>query len=97
MPVRAREALRQMFDWGRLILRPQAEGYCMAESRFFPLAMLRLDAEPSGRAPRRRLGTKAAGPHAVRLVVQQSLRGGDTRAEYRDLVGVRETHRRASI
>lgn len=27
---------------------PQAEGYYMAESRFFPLAMLRLDAEPLG-------------------------------------------------
>lgn len=42
-PVRAREALRRLFEDGRISARPQPDGYYVAESRLFPLALLSLD------------------------------------------------------
>jgi DNA invertase Pin-like site-specific DNA recombinase len=41
-PLRGRELLKQFFEQGRLVLQPQPEGHYVAESRFFPLRVLRL-------------------------------------------------------
>ena len=40
-PVRARETMRRFFDQGRLHLLPQPEGYYVAQTKFYPMAMLR--------------------------------------------------------
>ena len=41
--MRGREQLKRPFEGGRLLLHPQPEGHYVAESRFFPLALLSLD------------------------------------------------------
>jgi hypothetical protein len=50
-PVAGREALRRLFEQGRLMLHPQEAGYYVAESRIFPLMALtngQNDNAPSG-------------------------------------------------
>jgi len=42
-PLRAREALKRLFADGRLPVVPQREGYYVASSQLFPLALLSLD------------------------------------------------------
>jgi site-specific DNA recombinase len=50
-PAAGREALRRLFDQGRLMLHPQEDGYYVAKSRIFPLMALtkgQNDNAPSG-------------------------------------------------
>ena len=44
-PIRGREELRRLFENGQVLLRPQPEGFYLAEGKLFPLALfsLRLD------------------------------------------------------
>ena len=42
-PLRAREAIRRLFEGGRLLVKPQPEGHYVAEGRLFPLALFTLD------------------------------------------------------
>jgi hypothetical protein len=82
-----------MFDQGALVLKPQPEGYCQAESpRLFPLKLLTLDAKTLGRPP------LASGQNRLdhkpwNLWSSNRCAGGDWRAVYRRFLGVRETDR----
>ena len=49
-PTRGREELRRMFEGEQVLVRPQPEGFYIAEGKLFPLALfsLRLDASEAG-------------------------------------------------
>lgn len=50
--VRAREALRRVFDGGRILLHPGADGVYVAEGTFLPLVALAETTKPPARSPR---------------------------------------------
>ncbi len=62
-PARGREELRRLFVNERVLLRPQPEGYYIAEGKLFPLALfsLRLDLE----TPRARDSGESSGLPAL--------------------------------
>jgi site-specific DNA recombinase len=45
-PTRGREELRKMFEDGKVLLRPQPEGFYLAEGKFFPLTLFSLRLAP---------------------------------------------------
>ena len=50
--VRAREALRRVFEGGRILLHPGADGVYVAEGTFLPLVALAETTKPPAKAPR---------------------------------------------
>jgi DNA invertase Pin-like site-specific DNA recombinase/Arc/MetJ-type ribon-helix-helix transcriptional regulator len=45
-PTRGREELRKMFEDGKVLLKPQPEGFYVAEGKFFPLTLFSLRLAP---------------------------------------------------